>query len=70
MEKAFDRAPRRVMEWAMRKKDLPEILVRAVMSLYEGAETKVRVGSGLSEGFFVKVGVHQGSVLSLCCLQW
>ena len=34
------------------------------MSLYEGAETKVRVGSGLSEEFFVKVGVHQKSVLS------
>ena len=48
----------------MRKKGLPEILVKAVMSLYEGAETKVRVGSGLSEEFSVKVGVHQGSVLS------
>ena len=24
MEKAFDRVPRKVMEWAMRKKDLPE----------------------------------------------
>ena len=49
----------------MRKKGFPEILVKAVMSLYEGAETKVRVGSGLSEEFSVKVGVHQGSVLSL-----
>ena len=48
----------------MRKKGLPEILVKAVMSLYEGAETKVRVGSGLSEEFSVKGGVHQGSVLS------
>ena len=46
LEKAFDRVPRGVMEWAMRKKGLPEILVKAVMSLYEGAETKVRVGSG------------------------
>ena len=45
LEKAFDRVPQRVMEWAMRKKGLPEILVKAVMSLYEGAETKVRVGS-------------------------
>ena len=34
------------------------------MSLYEGAKTKVRVGSGLSEEFSVKVGVHQDSVLS------
>ena len=65
LEKAFDRVPRRVMERAMRKKGLPEILVKAVMSLYEGAETKVRVGSGLSEEFSVKVGVHHGSVLSL-----
>ena len=64
LEKAFDRVPRRVMKWAMRKKGLPEILVKAVMSLYEGAETEVRVGSGFSEEFSVKVGVHQGSVLS------
>ena len=64
LEKTFDRVPRRVLEWAMRKKGLPEILVKAVISLYEGAETKVRVGSGLSEEFSVKVGVHQGFVLS------
>ena len=34
------------------------------MSLYEGAETNVKVGLGLSEEFSEKVGVHQGSVLS------
>ena len=33
-------------------------------SLYEGAETNVRVGSSLLEEFSVKVGVHQGFVLS------
>ena len=64
LEKAFDGVPRGVTEWDMRKKGLPEILVKTMMSLYEGAETKVRVGSGLSEEFSVKVGVHQGSVLS------
>ena len=64
LEKAFDRGPRRVMEWSMRKKSLPEVLFKAMMSLYEGAETKVRVESGLSEEFSVKVGEHQGSVLS------
>ena len=31
MEKAFDRVPRKVMEWAMRKKVLLEAMVRAVM---------------------------------------
>ena len=38
--------------------------MRAVMSLYEGAKTRVRVGLELSEEFEVKVDVHQGSVLS------
>ena len=34
------------------------------MSLYEGANTRFRVGFELSEEFEVKVGIHQGSVLS------
>ena len=33
LEKAFDRAPRKVFEWAMRKKGISEVLVRSVMSL-------------------------------------
>ena len=41
IEKAFDRVPRKVMEWAMRKKGLPEVIVRAVMSLYHRAKMKV-----------------------------
>ena len=53
MEKAFDRVPRKVMEWAMRKKSLPEVMVRAVMSLYDGAKTGMRVGSAYSEEFKV-----------------
>ena len=34
------------------------------MSLYEGAKTRVRLVSSLSEEFEVKMGIHQGSVLS------
>ena len=64
MEKAFNRGPRKVMEWAMRKKGLSEFIVRAVMSLYDGAKTRVRVGSVYSDEFEAKVGVHQGSVRS------
>ena len=40
------------------------MLVQAVMSLYEGSRTNVRVGSGTSEEFGEWVGVHQRSVLS------
>ena len=31
MEKAFDRMPRKLMEWAMRKEGLSEVMVQAVM---------------------------------------
>ena len=48
----------------MRKRGIPEGMVRALMNLYEGAKTRVRVGLELSEDFEVKVGVHQGSALS------
>ena len=64
MEKAFDRVPRKVIEWAIKKKSLSEIMVRTVMRLYDGAKARVLVGSTYSEIFEVKVGVHQGSVLS------
>ena len=47
----------------MRKKGIPEALFTAVMSLYKGARTKVKVGTHLSEELEVNVGVHRGSVL-------
>ena len=43
-----------VEEWA----------VRAVQSMYANAKSRVRVNGQLSDEFEVKVGVHQGSVLS------
>ena len=65
LEKAFDRVPRKVMEWALRKQGLAEVLVQAVMSLYEGSRTKVGVRSGTSEKAWVWVGVHQ---LRVCAI--
>ena len=69
-EKPFDRVPRKVLEWAMRKKGIPEVLVRSLMSLYEGAKTRVRVYSELSDEFEVKVQMYQVSVLSPSIFQW
>ena len=31
IEKFFDRVPWKVLEWAMRKKEIPEVLARSVM---------------------------------------
>ena len=53
LEKDFDRVPRKVLEWALRKKEIPDVSVKSVMNLYEGAKTRV-------SGLWVVRGV-QGS---------
>ena len=53
-----------MLDWALRKNEIPEDLVTLVMSLYNGAKTRVRVDSELSEEFGIRVGLYQGSVLS------
>ena len=61
LEKAFDRVPREVISWAMRKLGDEEWLVSAVMSMYSGAKTVVRTVYGNGRSFEVKVDMHQGS---------
>ena len=64
LEKAFDRVTREVVRWALRKLGVDEWLIRTVMALYTEACTVVRTDAGLSASFEVKVGLHQGSLLS------
>ena len=64
LEKAFDRVPRKVIWWALRKLGIEEWIVRLVQGMYPNARSLVRVGEGFRKGFEVKVGVDQGSVLS------
>ena len=59
MEKAFDGVPREVTRWVLRKPGVDEWLVKAVMAMYEGAQTVVRTTEGDSKAFSVKVGLHQ-----------
>ena len=54
LEKAFDRLPRKVEEWA----------VRVIQGMYSNAQSRARVNCQYSEEFGVGIGVHQGSVLS------
>ena len=49
LETAFDRVPREVVRWALRKACMVEWLVETVMAMYEGAETAVRTGDGITE---------------------
>ena len=64
LEKAFNRVPQKVIWWALRKLGVEEWIVRLVQGMCANAWSHVRVGEGYSEEIEVKVGVHQGSVLS------
>ena len=64
LEKGFDRVPRKVIWWALRKLGVEEWNVQLVQGMYANAQSHVRVGEGNSEEFEVTVGVHQGLVLS------
>ena len=52
-----------MLKLAMRKKGIPDVWVKSIMSLYEGAKRRVKVNFKLSEEFEVKVEMHHGSVL-------
>ena len=64
LEKAFDRVPRKVLWWAMRKLGVSEWIVQLVQAMYMNARSRVRVNNTYTDEFGVNVGVHQGSVLS------
>ena len=65
LEKAFDRAPRKVFWWTLRKLGVEEWIVRLVKGMYyANARGQVRVGELFSQEFEVKDRVHHGSVLS------
>ena len=69
LEKAFDRVPREVISWAVRKLGVKEWLVSAVMSMYSGAKTVVRTVYGNSKSFEVKAGMHHGSLLFVIVME-
>ena len=64
LEKAYDRVPRQEIWRSLREKMVPEKCVRMIQEMYRNAYTRVRSSVGETEGFEVKVGLHQGSALS------
>ena len=48
LEKVFDRVPRKVIWWALRKLDVEEWIVQLVQGMYADARNRVHVGEGYS----------------------
>ena len=62
--KDFDRVPRDVVRWALRKLGVEEWFGKIVQSMYSNAQSRVRTDGIFSDDFLVQAGLHQGSVLS------
>ena len=66
LDKAYDRVPQEELWYCMRKSGIMKKYVRLVQDMYEGSKTVVRcVVGATTKSFKVKVGLHQGSALSL-----
>ena len=64
LEKAFDRVPRKAIQWCLRRQLVPERLVQLVMATYHNPKTAICTPYGNTDEFEINVGVHQGSILS------
>ena len=64
LEKAYDRVPRDLIWWTMRKRSILEGYVQVIHDMYRGTKTSVKTRCGRTEYFEVKEGLHQGSALS------
>ncbi|GJN13331.1 hypothetical protein PR202_gb00023 [Eleusine coracana subsp. coracana] len=64
LEKAYDKVPRNVMWWALEKHKVPTKYITLIKDMYRDARTCVRTCDGDTNDFSIKIGLHQGSVLS------
>ena len=64
LQRAYDRIPRYLIWWAMRKRAIPEGHVKVIQNMHRGTKTRVKAICGRTEYFEVKVGLLQGSALS------
>ena len=63
LEKAFDRIPRVLIESSLRRKEVMECYMNAMMKMYQEVLSQVKVEGEDSKEFAVRVGIHQGSIL-------
>ena len=64
LEKAYDRVPRDIVGWALRKTTVGEECIKVIPDMYDAYNISENATMGSTESFEVKVGPHQGSALS------
>jgi Reverse transcriptase (RNA-dependent DNA polymerase) len=64
IEKVYDKIPRNIMWWALKRKLVPTKYVTFINDIYTNVVTCVRTCDRESDIFSIKIGLHQGSLLS------
>jgi Reverse transcriptase (RNA-dependent DNA polymerase) len=64
LEKAYDKIPRNIMWWALKRKLVSTKYVTLIKDMYTNIVICVRTCDGGSNTFPIKIGLHQGSALS------
>ena len=60
LEKAYDRVPRDLIWWALRKKNIPEAYITIIKYiLYKATKTRIKTRCGLTQYFNIEVGLHK-----------
>ena len=65
LEKAFNRIPRKVIWWVMRKLGIEEWIVRFMQAMYNNTRSRVRVNNTYSDEFGVKLEFTRVRYLAL-----
>ena len=55
LKKAFDRVPRKVLRWSLRKLGIDEWVIRLVKAMYSNAKSKAQVNDSSSAGVEIKI---------------
>ena len=65
LEKAYDRVSREVVWRCLAKKRVSSMYIRVIKDMYEEGKTRVRTLGGVTDDFYIGIGLHQGSALNL-----
>lgn len=63
-EKAFDRVNREAIWSALKRRQIPNKIIRLIRAMYENAKCQVMHNGALTDEFGVNTGVRQGCILS------
>jgi len=62
--KAYDKVPRKVLKWALMRKEVPKMYLNMAHDMYEDSSIRVNIRCIVTEDYSIGVGVHQGFSLS------